>query len=56
MTCAEFVEQVSGHLDGDLDPATTTEFEHHHANCPGCARYADQLRATVAWLSTCQTP
>ncbi|GLZ35111.1 anti-sigma factor [Lentzea sp. NBRC 105346] len=50
MTCAEFVELVTAFLDGALDEATERAFVDHLAECPGCERYLDQFRLTIAEL------
>jgi len=50
MTCTEFVELVTAYLDGSLDPATAHRFVAHLAECPGCDRYLEQIRQTVAEL------
>ena len=47
MNCDEFVELVTGYLDGSLDPATERRFVEHLAECDGCDRYLDQIRATI---------
>jgi anti-sigma factor RsiW len=50
MTCADFVERVSGYLDDELEPAELLEFAVHRACCPGCRRYVDQMRRTLRLL------
>lgn len=50
LTCREIVELVTDYLDGDLDADTTAALEAHLAVCPGCARYLDQIRETIATL------
>ena len=50
MTCAEFVELVTAFLDGALDEMTERAFVEHLAECPGCERYLDQFRLTIAEL------
>ena len=50
MNCDEFVELVTAYLDGALDPATAQRFTAHLAECPGCDRYLDQIRHTIAEL------
>jgi anti-sigma factor RsiW len=50
LTCAEFVELVTAHLDGTLDHDTEHRFVEHLAACTGCDRYLDQIRQTVTQL------
>jgi anti-sigma factor RsiW len=51
MTCQEFVELITAHLEGTLDDATERRVVEHLAECEGCARYLDQIRATVQTLA-----
>lgn len=50
LTCEAFVEMVTDHLDGALDPETERRFVAHLPTCPGCERYLRQLRDTVQLL------
>ena len=50
MTCEGFVELVTAFLEGALDEATESDFVEHLAECPGCERYLDQFRTTIAEL------
>jgi anti-sigma factor RsiW len=50
MNCDEFVELVTAHLDGVLDPDTEARFLEHVAACRGCDRYLDQIRHTIGQL------
>jgi anti-sigma factor RsiW len=50
MRCDEFVELVTAHLEGTLDPATEQQFVEHLALCEGCDRYLEQFRATIEAL------
>jgi len=50
LSCREIVELVTDYLEGDLDADTTTALEAHLDLCPGCARYVQQIRETVATL------
>ena len=52
MNCDEFVELVTAYLDGALDPRTERRFVEHLAECDGCDRYLDQIRATVRTLAS----
>ena len=50
LSCREIVELVTDYLEGDLDADTSTALEAHLDLCPGCARYVEQIRETVATL------
>ena len=50
LSCRELVELVTDYLEDDLDVDTTTALEAHLELCPGCARYVEQIRETVATL------
>ena len=50
MNCTEFVALTTDYLDGALDPDATRRFAAHTDECPGCAIYCDQLRATISLL------
>ena len=50
LTCEEFVELVTAHFEGALDPETERRFIAHLAECEGCHRYLDQMRITVRTL------
>ena len=50
LSCREIVEMVTDYLEGDLDADTTTALEAHLDLCPGCVRYVEQIRETVATL------
>jgi anti-sigma factor RsiW len=50
MRCDEFVELVTGYLDGALDTATRDRFAEHLGECDGCDRYLDQIRRTISEL------
>ena len=49
-SCREIVELVTDYLEGDLDADNSTALEAHLDLCPGCARYVEQIRETVATL------
>jgi anti-sigma factor RsiW len=51
ITCKEFVELVTAHLDGVLADADRTRFDCHRERCPGCRAYLQQFRLTVDALS-----
>jgi len=50
LSCREIVELVTDYLEGDLDADNSTALEAHLDLCPGCARYVEQIRETVATL------
>jgi anti-sigma factor RsiW len=50
VNCDEFVELVTAYLDRALEPADEQRFVEHLAECDGCDRYLEQIRATVAAL------
>ena len=52
ITCKEFVELLTAHLDGVLADADRTRFECHSERCPGCRAYLQQFRLTVDALSS----
>jgi anti-sigma factor RsiW len=51
LTCEEFVEMVTDHLDGALDPEAQRRFAGHVPTCPGCSRYLSQFRVTIHMLA-----
>ena len=48
LSCQEFVELVTDYLEGVLPAGDRARFEAHLAICPGCNRYFDQMRLTIA--------
>jgi anti-sigma factor RsiW len=48
--CQEVDDLLSEYLDGELDGRTIARVEIHLVTCPGCARFAGELAATVAAL------
>jgi anti-sigma factor RsiW len=50
MECDEFVELVTGYLEGALDDADRRRVEEHLDLCDGCSTYLGQVRATIAGL------
>lgn len=55
LPCTELVDQVTDYLDDVLDAEQRAPFEDHLAQCPGCVRYVEQIRATVSMLSRLPT-
>jgi hypothetical protein len=54
ITCKEFVELVTAHLDRTLSERDQTRFDCHRERCPGCRAYLQQFRLTVDALSSIQ--
>jgi anti-sigma factor RsiW len=52
ITCKEFVELVTAHLDGTLPNEDRIRFECHRERCPGCRAYLQQFRLTLGALSS----
>lgn len=46
--CVDFVELVTDFLEGALPEGEERRFVEHLAECPGCERYLDQFRQTIA--------
>ncbi len=47
-SCQEMVELMTAYLEDTLAPEDRRRFERHIAACDSCARYLDQVRATIA--------
>ena len=52
LACAELVELLTDYLEGAVPPDEAAAVEAHLAQCPGCRRYLDQMRVTIAALGT----
>jgi predicted anti-sigma-YlaC factor YlaD len=52
MTCQEFVELVTEYLEGALTEERRAELHAHIKECGGCTAYLQQMRDTIAALST----
>ena len=50
MDCKELVELVTAYLDGSLHADRRSAFVEHLDECPGCERYLEQFRLTIALL------
>jgi anti-sigma factor RsiW len=50
MPCREFVEVITGYLEGTLPDQERERFDEHLAACPNCTAYLAQMR-TVLQLS-----
>jgi predicted anti-sigma-YlaC factor YlaD len=55
ITCKEFVELVTSHLDGTLTDEDRIRFECHSERCPGCRAYLKQFCLTLDALSSVHT-
>ncbi len=47
MPCREFVEVVTGYLEGTLPEEERDRFEQHLAACTNCTAYLDQMRTVL---------
>lgn len=47
LSCQEFVELVTDYFEGALPAADVRRFEEHIDACLWCARYLEQMRATI---------
>ena len=50
LACQEFVELVTGYLEGTLPPAERVRFEQHLTVCDGCTTFLEQVRQTIRLL------
>jgi anti-sigma factor RsiW len=50
LACRELVELITDYLEGALPAAEVVAVEAHLAECDGCERYLDQMRATLRAL------
>lgn len=47
LPCNELVEIVTQYVEGRMSRDDVVRFEAHLRECPGCATYVDQIRATI---------
>jgi len=47
LICQEVVEMVTDYLEGALSRGERRRLEAHLADCPHCAEYLAQIRATI---------
>jgi len=47
MACKELVEQITGYIEGTMDPADRERLESHLERCPSCVSFVDQMRRTL---------
>jgi anti-sigma factor RsiW len=50
LSCKELVELITDYLEGRLTPVESATFQAHLHDCPGCATYLDQMRASLRAL------
>jgi anti-sigma factor RsiW len=48
LSCQELVELVTDYLECALPAEQRARFDAHLSECPGCERYLEQMRATIA--------
>jgi anti-sigma factor RsiW len=56
LVCREFVELVTGYLEGTLPDSERVRMEAHLAECEGCAGYLEDMRRLVGTLSEVPEP
>jgi anti-sigma factor RsiW len=52
LACQELVELITDYIEGVLVAAEVAAVEAHLAECDGCDRYLEQMRATLRALGT----
>ena len=50
LVCREFVELVTGYLEGTLPERERARMDAHLAECDGCAGYLEDMRRLVGTL------
>jgi anti-sigma factor RsiW len=45
--CKQFVEDVTGYLEGTLPAEVVTLIDEHLADCPHCREYLREMRRTI---------
>ena len=46
--CRQFVEDVTGYLEGTLPPDVVARIDEHLEDCPHCREYLREMRRTIA--------
>jgi anti-sigma factor RsiW len=46
--CKQFVEDVTGYLEGTLPDDVVARIDDHLADCPHCREYLREMRRTIA--------
>lgn len=45
--CLDYIEDLHGFIDGDIEPELCAEIEKHIGHCHNCRIMVDSLKATV---------
>ena len=56
LVCREFVELVTGYLEGTLPERERARMDAHLAECDGCAGYLEDMRRLVGTLHETPEP
>ena len=56
LVCREFVELVTGYLEGTLPEVERTRMDAHLSGCDGCAGYLEDMRRLVGSLQETPEP
>jgi anti-sigma factor RsiW len=56
LVCREFVELVTGYVEGTLPERDRERMDAHLAGCDGCAGYLDDMRRLVGSLHETPEP
>jgi anti-sigma factor RsiW len=56
LVCREFVELVTGYLEGTLPDEERARMEAHLAECDGCSGYLEDMRRLVGTLHATPEP
>lgn len=52
VTCQQFVELITGYLEGELATRTHGQVEEHLVMCDWCVTYMEQMDATIGVLGS----
>ena len=47
MNCEAVIREISGYIDGELEPTIERELERHLEHCQDCKMVVDQTKLTV---------
>ena len=56
LVCREFVELVTGYLEGTLPEAERARMDAHLAECEGCSGYLEDMRRMIGSLHETPEP
>jgi anti-sigma factor RsiW len=56
LVCREFVELVTGYVEGTLPEAERARMDAHLAECEGCAGYLEDMRRMIGSLHETPEP